>query len=88
MGWLLLRHVPLGKAVGWSTVGTIVGGVLGWTLAVILHDATPWLRTGMGDEVKAALFGALVGFLVAVLVLRRRASAGRRSPLESQRPAA
>src|SRR5688500_16738356 len=55
MAWLLLRHVPLGKALAWSTVGTVAGGVLGWRLSVALHDSTPWLHTAMGDEVKGAI---------------------------------
>jgi hypothetical protein len=88
MAWLLLRHVPLGKAVAWSTLGTVAGAVVGWTVAVALHDATPWLHTSMGDEVKGAILGALVGFLVAAFVLRRRASVDKVSPLETGRTAA
>jgi len=29
-GWLLMRHVPLGLAMGGTTLGTIVGGVIGF----------------------------------------------------------
>jgi hypothetical protein len=29
-GWLLLRRVPLGRALGWTSAGTVLGAVLLW----------------------------------------------------------
>src|SRR5688500_3432744 len=28
-GWLLLRHVPLGRALGYATLGTLTGAAIG-----------------------------------------------------------
>jgi hypothetical protein len=58
-GWLLLRRVPVGRAMLWSVIGTIVGGVVAW--AVPLGH----------DQIGRAVIGAVVGFLAAALVLRR-----------------
>ncbi len=33
-GFSILRHVPLGKAIGWTAVGAIVGGLLGVPLSM------------------------------------------------------
>jgi hypothetical protein len=88
IAWLLLRYVPLGKAIAWSTVGTVAGGVVGWTLAVALPDASPGIDTAVGGQVKGAVLGAVGGFLAAAIVLRLRASVGRASPKELERPAA
>ena len=57
-GWLLLRQVPLGRAMLWSVMGTVVGGVVAWT-APLGHD-----------QIVRAVLGAVLGFLVAALVLR------------------
>jgi hypothetical protein len=57
-GWLLLRHVPLGKAILWSVMGTVVGGVVAWT-ASVGHD-----------QIGIAVLGAVLGFLVAALLVR------------------
>ena len=32
MSWLLLRHVPLGRAILHTAIGTVLGGILGLTL--------------------------------------------------------
>jgi len=61
--WLLLRRVSLGRAVVWCGGGAAAGGVAG-TVAM-----------GRSDPIVGTLFGALAGFLVAVVLLRRRASA-------------
>jgi hypothetical protein len=57
-GWLLLRHVPLGRAMLWSVLGTVVGAVTLWTV--------PLGR----DQIGRAIIGAVAGFLVAAIVLR------------------
>jgi hypothetical protein len=57
-GWLLLRYVPLGRAFAGLTVGTIVGGAIGWFLQV------------SADRGNALLIAATVGFLGAAVVLR------------------
>ena len=58
-GWLLLRHVPLGRAFMGLTLGTIVGGLIG-------------LLTGVGTIAGVVGAGA-VGFLGAAILLRLRA---------------
>lgn len=63
--WLLLRSVPLGRAMLWSVLGTIFGGVALWT-APIGHD-----------QIGRAVVGAVLGFLGAALVLRRTAARAR-----------
>ena len=58
-GWLLMRRVPLGRAVLWTIVGTILGGLVGWF-------------TPLGsDAVYRSLLSGLAGFALAVLLLRR-----------------
>jgi hypothetical protein len=69
-GWLLLRQVPLGRAMLWSVIGTVVGGVAAWT-ARLGHD-----------QIGGAVMGAVAGFLIAALALRwttRRARQPRAS---------
>jgi uncharacterized membrane protein YfcA len=58
-GWLLLRHVPLGRAMLWSVMGTVVGGVGVWMIPV------------GHDQIGRAVIGAVLGFLGAAFVLRR-----------------
>ena len=52
-GWLLLRHVPLGRALGYATLGTMAGAAIGlavgdeWWLGGALIGFTVaaiWLR--------------------------------------------
>lgn len=52
--WLLLRHVPLGRAVLLPTLGTLVGGAL----AVLLSSA---------DTPFSVMVGGFAGFGVATL---------------------
>ncbi len=54
--WLLMRHVPLGVAIGGTMLGTLVGGV-----AALLVDE-PVLYLSL----------PLVGFVLAALVIRLR----------------
>ena len=64
-GWLLMRRVPIGRALVGTMIGTIVGGLVGWFAP--LH--------GPGDIIDRTLLCGLIGFAVAVLELRRRATA-------------
>ena len=65
-GWLLMRHVPIGQALVGTMLGTIVGGLVGWYAPV------------GSDEIARSLVGAILGFALVVILLRRRAPA--RSP--------
>ena len=58
-GWLLLRHVPLGRAFMGLTVGTVIGGAIGFLAQV---NSVPGI-VGVGAA----------GFLVAAVFLRLRA---------------
>jgi hypothetical protein len=62
-GFLLLRSVPLGRAVGWTTLGAVVGGATG-----------SFLRTA-DSPAPMPVVGAVLGFLLVALVLRLRAPA-------------
>lgn len=66
-GFLLLRSVPLGRAVGWTTLASVVGGAIG---SFARPDAFP---------APMPVVGALLGFLLVALILRWRAPA-RSSP--------
>lgn len=57
--WVLMRHVPLGVAVGGSTLGTLASGGIGLLVT--------------GDPVFAMFYG-IVGFGISTLALRRRYS--------------
>jgi hypothetical protein len=59
-GWLLLRHVPLGRAFAGLTIGAVIGGVIDWFLPPLTHNA---------DEI---LYAAAIGSLCAAVVLRVR----------------
>jgi hypothetical protein len=61
-GWLLMRCVPLGRALGVTMLGTIAGGLLGWFAPV--H----------GDQITRTLWSGVVGFAIAVFLLRRAAA--------------
>jgi hypothetical protein len=84
IAWLLLRYVPLGKAVAWGTVGTAAGGVGGWLLATVVDRASPGLATAVESQVKGAILGAIAGFLTAALILRIRAARGKASSKEGR----
>lgn len=55
--WLLMRHVPLGLAVGGTTLGTVVGGLIGF------------LATGL--PAGSMLYG-MAGFGISAVALRLR----------------
>jgi len=61
--WIFLRRVPIGLALLGLLLGTIAGGVLGW----IVHPD--------GDMANSGVWGAMLGFALAALLLRLRASA-------------
>lgn len=69
-GWLLLRRVPLGKAIAWTTLSTVLGGVAGWGIQSVGRVTQ--------NRIETALIGALAGFILAAVVLRVRA--GRAAP--------
>ena len=65
-GWLLMRHVPLGKALLGTSIGTLAGGLVGWLLPIGTDPLAKTLTLG------------ILGFATAVILLRRSAtSAGR-----------
>jgi hypothetical protein len=53
--WALLRFVPLGRAVAWCAVGSILGRIAAWLVGSVL----------------GAVAGALAGFVGTAPVLRR-----------------
>lgn len=66
-GWLLMRRVPLGRAMLGTMLGTIAGGLLGWLLPVV------------PDPVNRTLLAGFLGFVLAVVTLRRLASRSERA---------
>jgi ABC-type enterochelin transport system permease subunit len=64
LSWLLLRHVPLGKMFLVCSVGTAIGGIVGW-----------FATTAEGDIMLNPLVGAFVGCVIAAITLRTRAHA-------------
>ena len=64
-GWLLMRRVPLGRALLGTAAGAVSGGLLGWFMPV------------GADVIARTLVAGVAGFLVAVIVLRRSAAAAR-----------
>jgi hypothetical protein len=65
--WLLMRRVPLGAAFLGTPLGAMLGGIAGWVLAVTLD----------GNPILWPAGAAILGFLAAVLLLRRRFAAPR-----------
>ena len=61
-GWLLLRRVPLGRAFGGLTLGTIVGGIAGWFAPISF------------DQAIQPLAATALGFLAAAVFLRFKAA--------------
>ena len=86
--WLLLRRVPLGRAVLWSTVGAVVGGVIGWTLGGRFDSFLNRVVPALGDAFGTAILGAIIGFLITALVLRRQASRRDAQAVHLDEPAA
>jgi hypothetical protein len=63
-GWLLLRHVPLGRAMGITLLGTMTGATIG---VFLLHDIW-WL------------WAALIGYALAAIYLRLTTRAASTPP--------
>lgn len=61
LSWLLLRHVPLGKMFLVCSIGTAIGGVVGW-----------FATAAGGDIMLNPLVGAFVGCVIAAIALRSR----------------
>lgn len=61
MSWLFLRHVPLGRAIVQTALGTIIGGAIGFVLPTF---------TILGLAVPSVLWCGLLGFSAATLRLR------------------
>jgi len=61
LSWLLLRHVALGEMFLVCSIGTAIGGVLGW-----------FSMTAGGDIMLNPLVGAFVGCVIAAIALRSR----------------
>jgi hypothetical protein len=57
-GWLLLRRVPLGRAMAWTVIATVFGAVVLWVLPLGYN------------RIERGILGAIVGFLAAALALR------------------
>ena len=68
-GWLLLRHVPLGRAFGGLAIGATLGGVVGWFLPRSFAS---------GD---AILIAGAVGALCAAVLLRIMHARDARAPI-------
>jgi hypothetical protein len=50
-GWFVLRYIPLGRAIGWTTTGTILGGATGW----VSHLIEPTIAAMIGFLIACAL---------------------------------
>lgn len=61
--WALLRHVPLGRAIRWTALGTIAGAVIG----ELTLPFNPYVR-----DVPALILGGLAGFVIAGTAVRLR----------------
>jgi len=61
LSWLLLRRVPLGKMFLVCSVGTAIGGIVGW-----------FATAAGGDIMVNPLVDAFVGCVIAAIALRYR----------------
>ncbi len=61
MSWLLLRRVPLGRAIAHTAAGAVLGGAIGFFL--------PVLNLGLG-AIPGFLWGGLLGATGAAIRLR------------------
>jgi len=72
-GWLLMRRVPIGRALLMTMLGTIAGGLVGWFMPA----------PGNADRVNLTLGCGVVGFAIAVFVLRRAAARRNQSAADT-----
>ena len=84
-GWLLLRRVPLGRAVVSTVAGAVAGGVTGWTLGEQFATTLDGV-SALGDPFVSAVLGAVAGFLIAAFILRRRASMREKQSAKLRNP--
>ena len=68
-GWILMRHVPLGRAVSQTAIGTLLGVGIGYVMGPIGRLGVFW----------PILLGVL-GFIAAAVRLRRTAASGVAAP--------
>ena len=87
-GWLLLRRVPLGRAVVSTVAGAVAGGVTGWTLGEQFATTLDGVVSALGDPFVSAVLGAVAGFLIAAFIVRRRASMRDKRSVKLEEPAA
>ena len=71
--WILMRRVPLGRAIPGTVFGAVLGGLAG-------------LRSPIAWGLMGPIAGAIAGFIIAVLMLRRsaRSEAAPRRELEER----
>ena len=81
--WLLMRRVPLARALLGTGAATVAGGVLGWLVPARDAFTISLGAQGGPDQVLDAVAGAVLGFLAATVMLRM--AAGR---AEARREAA
>lgn len=62
LAWLLLRRIPLGRMFLVCSVGTAIGGVIGW-----------FATSAGGDIILNSLGGAFTGCAIAAIALWHRA---------------
>ncbi|HJS43398.1 MAG TPA: hypothetical protein VJ755_07990 [Gemmatimonadales bacterium] len=62
LAWVLLRRVPLGRMFLVCSVGTALGGVVGW-----------FATAGGGNPILNPIAGAFIGCVVAAIALWHRA---------------
>jgi membrane protein YqaA with SNARE-associated domain len=77
-GWLALRSVPLWRAVAWTTAGAVGGGVVGWFAGTAMRVRFGASLPVPSNEIELGILGALLGFIVAAVLLRRGATLARR----------
>jgi len=72
LAWLLLRRVPIGKALLHTAVGSVIGGLLGGVLTftgITGRNAFPWFF--------ATVFAGYVGAALRLWLISRRAPRSR-----------
>ena len=83
-GWLLLRRVPLGRAVGWTTLGAVTGGIGGWMLAIALRTEVGGRLPVLSNAIESGIAGSVIGFAIAALLARSLSGRKRRGdPIET-----
>ena len=73
VSWIFLRHVPLGRAIAQTALGTILGGAIGFFLPTL----------GLGLAVPGFLYGGLAGCTAAAVRLRLTTPRTEAAQLES-----